>query len=309
MLTDSVAPPDLQSCTYFAPDISMIRMLFGNLYLIGTLEEWVLVDTGAPFSSGTIRRAAAEMFGRESRPKGIILTHGHFDHAGSALELAGYWDLPIYAHPLEMPYLTGRSDYPPPDPTVGGALALLSRVFPHRGRNLGSRMHTLPLDGSVPGLPDWRWIHTPGHTPGHVSLFREADQVLIAGDALVTTNQESLLQLFVLERELRWPPAPFTTNWIAARQSIERLADLWPVVIAAGHGRLMEGPEVAGQLRSFAASFKLPARGRYVPRPAIADETGVVDLPPRPPDALPKWIMAAVIAAAAYAAYSRWRRA
>jgi glyoxylase-like metal-dependent hydrolase (beta-lactamase superfamily II) len=309
MLTDCVAPLDLQSSSYLAPDISIIRMLFGNVYLIGTIEQWVLVDTGAPFSAAAIRRAARELFGQESRPEGIILTHGHFDHAGSALELAEYWDIPIYAHPLEAPYLTGRSDYPPPDPTVGGALALLSRVFPHRGRDLGNRMYTVPLDGSVPGLPDWRWIHTPGHTHGHLSLFREADQVLIAGDALATTNQESVLQLLIQEQRLRWPPAPFTTNWITARQSIERLADLWPGVIAAGHGRPMEGPEVAGQLRSFAAKFKTPAKGRYVSRPAIADETGVVALPPRPPDALPKWIMVGVVIAAAYVAYSRWRRA
>jgi glyoxylase-like metal-dependent hydrolase (beta-lactamase superfamily II) len=286
----------------------MLRMLFANAYLIGTPEQWVLVDTVTPFSAGAILRAAAELFGRESRPEGILLTHGHFDHAGSAMELAEYWDVPIYAHPLEMPYLTGRSDYPPPDPTVGGTLGLLSRVLPHSGRNLGRRLEALPLDGTVPGLPDWRWIHTPGHTPGHVSLFREADQVLIAGDALVTANQESLLQLLIQERELRRPPAPFTTNWITARQSIERLADLWPLVIAAGHGLPMEGPEIAGQLRTFAANFTPPARGRYVSCPAIADETGIVALPPRVPDPLPKWILAGAIAAAIYAMYSRRRR-
>ena len=100
MLTDSAAPPDCQCSTYLALDVSMLRMLFANAYLIGTSEQWVLADTGTPFSAGAILRAAVKLFGRESRPEGIILTHGHFDHAGSALELAEYWDVPIYAHPL-----------------------------------------------------------------------------------------------------------------------------------------------------------------------------------------------------------------
>ena len=42
-------------------------------------------------------------------------------------------------------------------------------------------------------MPGWRWVHTPGHTAGHVSLFRDADRTLIAGDAFVTTKQESAL--------------------------------------------------------------------------------------------------------------------
>jgi glyoxylase-like metal-dependent hydrolase (beta-lactamase superfamily II) len=70
--------------------------------------DWVLVDAGLPGSAGTIRRHAAEIFGSEARPAAIILTHGHFDHVGALLTLATEWDVPVYAHPLELPYLTGR---------------------------------------------------------------------------------------------------------------------------------------------------------------------------------------------------------
>ena len=97
--------------------------------------------------------------------------------------LARRWDAPIYAHPLELPYLTGRSAYPPPDPTVGGgALALLSPLFSPGPFDFRPRMHPLPDDGSVPGMPGWRWVHTPGHTPGHVAFWREEDGALIAGE-------------------------------------------------------------------------------------------------------------------------------
>jgi glyoxylase-like metal-dependent hydrolase (beta-lactamase superfamily II) len=65
----------------------------------------------------------------------------------------------------------------------------------------------LPEDGTIPGFPEWRWIHTPGHTVGHVSFFRDSDRVLIAGDALATTKQESFLAAAAQTPELHGPPA------------------------------------------------------------------------------------------------------
>ena len=74
---------------------------------------------------------------------------------------------------------------------LGGLWAWSSFLLPNRGIDLGKRVQPLPADGTVPGLPEWRWIHTPGHSPGHVSLFREQDRTLIPGDAFVTVKQES----------------------------------------------------------------------------------------------------------------------
>ena len=85
-----------------------------------------------------------------------MLTHGHFDHVGSARQLADAWDVPLYAHPLEVPYLTGLSDYPPRDPTMGGAMAQISRFMPDRAYDFGTRVLRLPKEGTVPGAPGWR---------------------------------------------------------------------------------------------------------------------------------------------------------
>src|SRR5688572_9417313 len=135
-------------------------------------------------------RAAESLFGPDAAPSAIVLTHGHFDHVGSLRELVRRWQVPIYAHELELPYLTGRSAYPPPDPTVGGgAMARLSPLYPRGPFDFGDRVRTLPADGAVPGAPGWTWIETPGHSPGHVSLFHVHDRLLVAGDAFVTTKQ------------------------------------------------------------------------------------------------------------------------
>ena len=270
----------------FAPGIARLRVLFVNTYFIDAPDGWVLVDTGLPGSATLIRHAAEKRYGRGARPLAILLTHGHFDHAGSVRNLASYWDVPVYAHPLELPYLTGRSDYPPKDPAVGGALAQMARVFPTSGYDLGRRVRALPDDGSVPHLPGWRTLHVPGHTAGQVALFREADRVLLAADTLATVNQDSLLTMLTMKRELRRPPAPFTTDWEAAKNSIWRLVELRPAVIAAGHGVPMMGRGLAARLECFGNRFTPPSRGRYVREPALTNERGVVAVPPPAPDPL-----------------------
>lgn len=70
-------------------------------------------------------------------------------------------------------------------------MPLLVPLFPRRPIDVSRWLQRLPEDGSVPQMPGWRWIHTPGHTPGHISFWRERDRTIIAGDAFITTNQES----------------------------------------------------------------------------------------------------------------------
>jgi glyoxylase-like metal-dependent hydrolase (beta-lactamase superfamily II) len=270
-----------------APDVGWQAISFANIYFVGHPgEPWALIDSGLPGSAEQIFAAAEARFGGGARPEAIYLTHGHFDHSGSARQLAERWKVPIYAHRMELPYLTGRSDYPPPDPTVGGAIAFLSRFIPYRSRDLGARLQILPA-GELPGLKGWRCLETPGHTPGHVSFFREADGVLIAGDALATMNMDSWSGLITGHQELARGGTPFDTNWAATRDSVNRLAQLQPKVLACGHGVPMCGIGLAESLRRFADRFRPPRHGRYVRRAAEVNEHGVVRLPPAPFDPVP----------------------
>jgi len=256
------------------------KIIFVNSYFVDTPGAFVLIDTGMPLSATKIKGAVENRYGAGVKPSAIILTHGHFDHAGSAYSLAEDWNVPIYAHRLEMPYLTGKSDYPPQDPTVGGAIAQMSRLFPHGGYDFKTRVHALPDDGEIAEMPGWKFLHTPGHTAGHISLWRESDRTLLAGDALTTMNLDSWVSQVTEKKEFCSPPKPFTTDWQAARRSVELLADLEPNVVAAGHGEPISGADTARQLKEFVRNFDAPRKGRYVNSPAVTDERGVVSVPP-----------------------------
>jgi glyoxylase-like metal-dependent hydrolase (beta-lactamase superfamily II) len=271
------------------PDLAYQRLAIVNIQLYGAPgagdRQWALIDAGVSGTAFMIREAAERRFGPDSRPAAIILTHGHFDHVGALADLAEEWDAPIYAHELERPYLDGRSAYPPPDPTVGGGfMAGLAGFYPRGPIDVGKRLHALSADGSVPAMPGWRWIATPGHTPGHVALWRESDRTLIAGDAFITTRQESAFAVALQFAELHGPPMYYTPDWIAARRSVEKLAALEPDLAVTGHGPAMRGAAFSKALHKLADNFDqlaVPPQGRYVGQPAQADATGVTFVPPK----------------------------
>ena len=291
-----------------APGVATLPIAIANVYFVGEPGgPWALVDTATPTNAAKIKAAAEARYGPGARPAAVLLTHGHLDHVGSAADLADAWDVPIYAHRLDLPYLTGKALYPPKDPTVGGALAFLSRFFPPNGTDLGARVRPLPPDGALPFLPGWEWRFTPGHAPGHVCFWRASDKTLLAGDAFSNVNVDSLFDLATKKPELCRPPAAITCDWGAARVSVERLADLRPHVIGCGHGRPLSGPDAADALQALSDNFPVPPHGRYVPEPAVTDDTGIVSLPPPAPDPLPIQI-AAVVALATVAYFIARRR-
>lgn len=264
-----------------ASDLAYQRIVFVNLLYAGLPNAgdrgWTLVDTGVTKASeGRIRRTAEARFGKGARPAAIVLTHGHFDHVGAAQELAQEWDCPVYAHPLEMPYLDGRAAYPAPDPSVGGGMvALSSPTYPRGPIDLRPHLHPLPEDGSVPGMPGWRWLHAPGHAVGQIALWRESDRVLIAADAFVTTDQESLYAALTQKPELQGPPAYFTCDWERARDTVRRLAALEPETVVTGHGRAMGGADFRAKLHALADDFDriaVPAGHKYAQHPARAED-------------------------------------
>jgi glyoxylase-like metal-dependent hydrolase (beta-lactamase superfamily II) len=259
---------DVAPLESIAPGVSGMRIVLVNVFAVSRGSDWVLIDAGLYLSAARIRNWAESQFGPR-RPSAIVLTHGHFDHVGSLKDLADGWDVPVYVHELEISYVTGRESYPKPDASVGGGMmSILAPFYPRGPVDLGNRVEPLPGDGSVPYMPGWRWMHTPGHTRGHVSFFRDQDRTLLVGDAFCTTKQESATAIATQRPELHGPPAYYTSDWDAAKRSVELLASLRPQTVAPGHGRPMTGPDVAEGLDSLALNFDEVARPHHGRRAA-----------------------------------------
>ena len=243
-----------------APGLFGLRIAFVNVFGVTNPDgTWTLIDAALPLSAGRIRTWAEKTFSRP--PSAIVLTHGHFDHVSAAKNLADEWNVPIYAHPLEFPYLTGQQEYAAPNwKAGGGAMSLLSPTLPKGPIDLGPRLKALPGEGaelSLAELPGWTLLHTPGHTPGHVSFLRKEDATLLVGDAFCTTKPESFFEAALAQHtELHGPPAYFTSDWEAAGQSVRKLAAFHPRVVAPGHGKPLSGPEVARGLQTLADQFE-----------------------------------------------------
>ena len=269
-----------------APGVWRMKDIFVNVFIVRNSHSgnWMLVDTGLKTSAPKIKKMIAEVLEPGASPMAIVMTHGHFDHRGSLQQLVDEWQVPVYAHHLEMPYLSGKSSYPPPDSTAGGGgMTSLAFMYPKNPINVVEHLYELPENGVIPGLTEWKWMHTPGHAPGHISLFRESDGVLIAGDAFVTTNQESVFAVMSQKKEIHGPPKYFTPDWGAAARSVKELAALEPAVIATGHGHAMYGDEARKDLHKLSRKFweqAMPSKGRYVKEPALFNDEGPTYIPP-----------------------------
>jgi len=244
-----------------------------NVYFVRSGSSWVLIDTGSTGCDREIREAAEFLFGADTPPSAILLTHDHPDHAGSTPALARTWGCALYVHPDELALV--NADFSNFFSIVKGyanpldtwVILPLMRLMPRRHEAMLSASsfkeaaRAFDPGTSVPGLPDWECIHTPGHSPGHVSFFRSGDRVLITGDAVLTVHLNSLWSFLRWglgrnKQRLSGPPWYTTWNWRAAKQSVATLARLEPRVLACGHGLPMSGTDIAPELHAFADHFR-----------------------------------------------------
>lgn len=240
-----------------------------NVYFVRSGASWVLIDAAWANSGRLIQRAAEALFGVGARPAAILLTHAHPDHDGSAPELARMWGVPVYMHPDELPLAAGEQtaiEACPAGPLDRWLVLPLMRVMPPqvheaiRARGAAFMEVARPLEpgASIPGLPEWECVPTPGHSPGHVAFFRASDRVLIAGDAVLTVNLNSVWDLVRNKQCVSGPPYISSGNWQAAKVSVAALARLEPRVLASGHGIPITAPGAASELRAFADRFSGP---------------------------------------------------
>lgn len=197
-----------------------------NVYLV-TGPQMVLVDTGLPNQEHCICNYLDFIGIEPTAIVGIILTHFDVDHVGSARKMQQIAKCPIYAHPLEIPYILGQVNRP----GIKRWLPLATQLLYGK---LISPTEVFPLGDE---LDDWEIIHTPGHTPGHIVLYRNG--IAIVGDlfqggeirlapSYFTWNTDKLKvsAQTVIERPLRWilpghgPATPASSHWLDKLQKV-----------------------------------------------------------------------------------------
>jgi glyoxylase-like metal-dependent hydrolase (beta-lactamase superfamily II) len=205
-----------------------------NAYLIGD----VLVDTGIRQSAKTLRKVA-----EERGVKAIALTHAHGDHAGSAKKLHDELGLPVWVGTADRE-ATEQGKAVKKDPfnapgisTIAGLMGDFPAVGVDRVLNEGDEL-----------TAGFKVIDTPGHSPGHVSFWRESDRVLICGDVFFN------MHLLTTVPGLRQPPGPFTYEPKRNRDSERRIAELRPGVAGFGHGPVIK-ENTARKIEDFVATL------------------------------------------------------
>jgi glyoxylase-like metal-dependent hydrolase (beta-lactamase superfamily II) len=184
-----------------------------NIYLVGD----VLVDAGTPSAR---RRILRELGGREVAAH--LVTHAHPDHFGASHAVCEQLGVPLWTGERDAEAIeTGR---PVPSPTRVGAL--LSHVPPPPAHPVARRLS----EGDSVGA-GFTVLDVPGHSPGHIALWREADRTLVAGDVF-----------FNLPR-LGPPPRFLTFDPDANRDAMQRLAELRPALVLFGHGPPLRDPD------------------------------------------------------------------
>jgi hydroxyacylglutathione hydrolase len=207
-----------------------------NAYLIGD----VLVDTGIKQSAG---RIGAMLKGRTI--SAIALTHAHGDHAGAMKRLAAQWGVPVWCGAADREAVeTGRLDLPRAFDRPG-----LSTVANAAAGFDGAPVARVLAEGDTLAA-GFTVLDTPGHSPGHVSFWRETDRTLICGDVFFN------MHLLTTIAGLREPPHLLTTDPPRNRESERRLATLEPRTAGFGHGPVLR--DAAPKLHDFTAA--LPSR-------------------------------------------------
>jgi hydroxyacylglutathione hydrolase len=199
-----------------------------NAYLVGE----VLVDAGYPFHAGKIVKAL-----RGQTVGAHVLTHAHGDHAGGSKRVCAELDVPLWCGAADADAVrTGRAVTP-----RGAAERLLKLYMRFTATDVAQELR----EGDQVG-PGFTVLDVPGHSPGHIALWRERDRVLIAGDVCFN------MSIVTTAHGLHEPPVLFTPDPARNRESARRLAALQPALAVFGHGPPLRDP---AKLEAFAAGL------------------------------------------------------
>jgi glyoxylase-like metal-dependent hydrolase (beta-lactamase superfamily II) len=220
------------------PNVHLIPNIVANPYLLIDPDGLTLIDAGLPGSHRKILRYMSDLGYAPADLKRILITHADFDHIGGLAALKAATGARIFASPVEAQAMAeGHSSRPlkPRRRVTKLLFDLMTRLF----KPASIQVDELLSDGQIlPILGGLGVVETPGHTPGHISLFLPSSGVLFCGDSIVSG-----------ETGLRGSRG--ANNWDQAKsdESVRKQAALGAHILCSGHGPVVM--DAAGKFPQF----------------------------------------------------------
>ena len=207
-----------------------------NLYRVPTMGSGInsffiteadgsitLIDTGLKTAPKKLVAAIKYLKKDPSDIRRVLFTHSHDDHAGGAAKIIEIIGSPrVYAHEAEAQYLESGKN-PPRDLTHFAGFFFRftpeGKFNPIKVTDKLTDKQVLPIGGGL------QVIHTPGHTPGHVSYLHQESGTLITGDSV-----------FNFGFKIAWSLSAFCTNFNQSKETALKFLDLDFDTAAFTHG-------------------------------------------------------------------------
>jgi hydroxyacylglutathione hydrolase len=195
-----------------------------NVFLMGG----VIVDAGVRQFADLI---LGELTGKQVT--GHAITHGHMDHQGASAAICAALSIPFFCPEREADAVESGEIQPLVPASEENRHGIEQYAGP--GVVVARRLR----EGDEVG--GFVVVDSPGHSPGHISFWRESDRVLVVGDTISNMDADTF------EIGLHEPKVAFTLDPVRNRESIRKLAALEPQVLCFGHGPAV----TAGELHAF----------------------------------------------------------
>src|ERR1700743_3377270 len=214
-----------------------------NVYFIEDGDGVVQFDAGTKSMRKKTAAAAQELGGL----KRIVLGHAHADHRGTAPSLGA----PVFCHADEVDDAASGKAVTPYFNLSLLEVAPVRWIYPMLLRHWdgGAGKGAGRVAGGAGGAA-FRVLHSPGHAPGLIALWRESDRLALVSDVIYLVDSARLKPL--PEGEASVPHPAFAWNHEEAKRSVRRLAELDPLVVGTGHERPLRGERLRATLEAAA---------------------------------------------------------
>ncbi len=217
------------------PNLHLVPNVMANPYIIVDGDGLTLIDTGLPGSHGKILRYLSDRGYGPKKLVRIVVTHSDIDHVGGLSHLKQATGARVYASAIEADAISkGIASRQIRSRGLGRRLLMALQRILFRPQPV--TVDQIVSDGdTIPALGGLQVLETPGHTPGHISLFSPSTGVLFVGDSIVSLDSG----LAVSRPGITWDAAQ-------AAASARRQSALNPQVVCSGHGPVVK--DAAGKM-------------------------------------------------------------